>query len=142
MPLSGDRHRILRHRLQEGALRLGSRAVDLVGKHDLPEDGSLLHREHRSGRTLRRVHHEDVCAHDVAWHQVGRELNAREPQVEALRESADKQRLAQARRPLQKDVAPGGERPHDLVDDFALSDDNAADGVAQLSGGLSRMDKP
>ena len=38
VPLAADGHLPLLHRLEQGGLRLGRRAVDLVGQHDVGED--------------------------------------------------------------------------------------------------------
>ena len=67
-----DRHAILLHDLQQGGVRLGGRAVDLVGQQEL--------REHRSRAEteLLRLHVEDRGTRDVGGHQVGGELNAAE----------------------------------------------------------------
>ena len=62
VPLPAMVHGVLRHRLEQRALRLRRRAVDLVGQDDLPEDRPVLQLEHRPGRALRRVRHEHVGA--------------------------------------------------------------------------------
>ena len=67
----------LLHRLQQRRLRLGRRAVDLVGEQQLGEDRALRQRE-RVGLEV-----EQVGAEDVARHQVGRELDAPELQRQA-----------------------------------------------------------
>jgi hypothetical protein len=39
VPLAGDGHALLGHGLEQGALRLGRGAVDLVGQQDVGEGG-------------------------------------------------------------------------------------------------------
>ncbi len=70
---------------------------------------------------------EDVDADDVARHQVGRALDTLEAAAEAARERFRDQRLAEARRALQQDVAArdaGREQP---VDHAVRAVDDAAD---------------
>ena len=78
-----DGDAVLLHRLEQRALRLRRRAVDLVGEHDVREDRSLPELEHLAAR-LRVV--DDRGAEDVGRHQVGRELHARELQAQRLGE--------------------------------------------------------
>ena len=66
---------------------------------------------------------------DVGRHQVGRELNAVEPQVDRLGQLLDQQRLRQARHAAQQAVAAGEKRDQDLADDALLPDD----GLGQLA---------
>ena len=73
----------LLHRLEHGRLRLGRRAVDLVGQQHVGED--------RPGQKAIRplpgfgIFLDHFGAGDVAGHQVGRELDALERQVQRLR---------------------------------------------------------
>ncbi len=85
---------MLLHRLQQRGLRLGRRAVDLVGQDHVGEDRPLdeLHPPVAVARVF-----QDLRAGDVGRHQVGRELDPLELQVEDLRDRADEQRLGQAR---------------------------------------------
>ena len=95
--LLADRDRLLLHRLEQRRLRLGRGAVDLVGEHDVREDRPVLELE-AARRLARRAALDDhVGADDVGGHQVGRELDARERQVQRLGQRAHQQRLAQAR---------------------------------------------
>ena len=66
----------LLHRLQQGGLGLGRRAVDLVGQQQLAEDRPAGQGE-AAGLEV-----EQVGADDVAGHQVGRELDAAEIEPE------------------------------------------------------------
>ena len=70
---------------------------------------------------------EHFGAGDVGRHQVGRELDPLERQVEDLRDRLDQQRLGQAGHAGDQAVAAGEERHQHLVDDLVLADDDLAD---------------
>ena len=57
-------------------------------------------------------------------HQVGRELNALEADVENPGQRADHQRLGQPRHALQQAMAAGEDRGEDLLDHLVLPDDD------------------
>src|SRR5262245_23572499 len=78
-----DRDRLLLHRFQQRALRLGRGAVDLVGEDNVSKNGSALKLEALAAAL---VVDDDLRAEDVCGHQVGRKLDAREGQVERARE--------------------------------------------------------
>ena len=84
---------------------------------------------------------DDVGADDVRRHQVGRELDAVELQVEHLAERAHQQRLAQAGHAFEQGVAADEQAGQDAVDDVGVADDDLADlavdpavGLAELAG--------
>jgi hypothetical protein len=64
---------------------------------------------------------------DVRGHEVGRELDAAEPQVHRPRQGADHQGLRQARHAHQQAVSAHEDRGQHLVEDFALAYNLAAD---------------
>ena len=70
---------------------------------------------------------EQLGAGDVARHQVGRELHAREREVERLRHGLHEQRLGEAGHADEQHVAAGEERGDEIVDGLLLADDAAAD---------------
>ena len=111
---------VLLHRLEQRGLGLGRRAVDFVGQDHVGENGAA-HEHHLppSGRFL-----EDFRAGDVGRHQVGRELDALELEMEDLGNGFDEQRLGQARRAGDQTMAAGEERDQDLLDDLLLPDDD------------------
>ena len=82
---------VLLHRLEQRGLRLRRRAVDLVGQDDVREDRPL----HESQAAAALLLLEDLGAGDVRRHQVGRELDALEVEVEDVGERLDEQRLRQ-----------------------------------------------
>ena len=96
------------HRFEQGGLRLGRRAVDFVGQHDVGED--------RPGQELEgplpgdRIVLNDFRAGDVGRHEVGRELDALERQVERLGQRAHHQGLGQARNADEQGMAAAEDR--------------------------------
>ena len=69
----------------------------------------------------------------VAGHQVGRELDALERQVQRLGQRADQQRLGQPRHAFQQRVAAGEHRHQHLLDHFALTDDDLRQLIAHAA---------
>ena len=67
-------HTTLLHRLQQGGLRFGGRAVDLVGEKQVGEQRPRLELEPPTARL--GVFLQQVRAGDVGRHQVGGELDA------------------------------------------------------------------
>ena len=127
--LAADRHLLFLHRLEERRLDLGGRAVDLVGEHEIREQRPLLRIE------LLRPLIEHHRADDVGREEIGRELNAREADAEALRHRADGERLRQSRHALEQDVAAGEQPDQQPLDHDLLADDPlghlARDGLRQ-----------
>ena len=117
---SGNGRLFFLHAFEQGALHLCGRAVDLVRKNDVCENGPLLDRE---GVLLRVV---DVCSDYVGRQQVGRELNSCKLAVQTLRKGFDREGLGKPGEPFQQNVSireHGGDQP---VDQFALAGDDAA----------------
>ena len=116
---------MLLHRFEQRGLRLGRRAVDFVGEHDVREDRAR--RKHHLAASGRRVFLNDVRAGDVRRHQVGRELDAVELEVEHLRQRADQQRLGQPGHADDQAVAADEQRQQHLVHHVVLADDQLAE---------------
>ncbi len=119
---AGRRDVVLLHRFEQRGLRLGRRPVDLVGEDDLREDRAL--HEPQPAHAVALV--EDLGARDVGGHQVGRELDALEAQVQNLGQRLDQQRLGQARHAGDQAVPAREERHQDLIDHLVLPDDDLA----------------
>jgi len=111
------------HRLQQRRLGLRRRAVDLVGEDHVGEDRTTHEGEAAAAVA---VVLQDLGAGDIRRHEVGRELDAREPQVENLRDRLHEQRLGEARCAGDQAVPAGEEGEQDLLDDVALADDHLA----------------
>ena len=120
---AGGGHVVLLHRLEQRRLRLGRCPVDLVGQDDLGEDRP----RHEAKRPMPRLFVEDLGAGDVGRHQVRRELDPLERQIEDLRDGLDQQRLGQSGHAGDQAMAAGEQRHQHLVDDFVLADDDLAD---------------
>ena len=126
MRLAADRHLPLLHRLEQGALHLGGRAVDLVGEHEV--------REHRPERDLELAELlvEDPGADDVGGHEVGRELDALELAADRLRERLHRHRLGEAGHALDEEVAAREQGDDHPLEQRVLADDDALDLVEHL----------
>ena len=74
-----------------------------------------------------RVLDHDVGAHDVRGHEVGRELDAREPEVEALRDRPDQERLPDPRHALEETVPLREDRDDRLAHHVRVADDHLPD---------------
>ena len=109
------------HRLQQRGLGLGRRAVDFVGQQQVGEDRPFDEAE-RPPAVLVFLQH--VGARDVGGHQVGRELDALELEIEDLGQRADDQRLGQAWHADQQAMAAGEDRGENLLDHGVLANDH------------------
>ena len=118
-----DGHLPLLHRLQQRRLRPRRGPVDLVGHQHLAEHRPLLELE------VARLLVEEVDAHDVGRHQVGRELDSPEHATQRLGEGLAQRRLADSGHVVHQDVAVAQQRDHGLVDRLILADYHALDTV-------------
>ena len=104
--LAGDRDLVLLHHLEQRALHLRRRAVDLVGEQQVGE-----HRPERRVE-LAGLLVVDARADEVRRHEIGRELDALERAADGARERLDRQRLGEARARLRRAGGPApGSRP-------------------------------
>src|SRR5918999_2497018 len=101
--LAADGDLLLLHRLEERALHLGRSPIDLVGKENVGEDGSLLNREVPAPLIV------DHGADQIGGKQVGRELNTMESTGDGRRHCSYRERLREAWNPFQQDVTVGQE---------------------------------
>ena len=116
--LVADSHLPLLHGLEQGTLYLGGRTVNLVGKHEIGENGTAL--DIKLLPLLGVYQRPD----DVGRQQVGRELNAAETRVHRFGERRYGKRLGKSRYPLQQDVPVGKEAYQQGVDEVPLSHDD------------------
>src|SRR5947207_3440082 len=77
------------------------------------------------------VVHDDIGADDVGGHQIGRELDPRERELEALGERLDEERLAEPGYAFEEHVAAGEHSGEHVRDDRAVTDDDLLDLGAQ-----------
>ena len=135
--LFADGDRLLLHRLQQRRLRLGRRAVDLVGQHDVGEDRPLLELEPPPAGVV----DDQVGPDDVGGHEIGRELHARKGQIHGRRGGPHQQRLAEAGDAFDEHVAAGQQRRGHGADDVGLADQPATDlGQQPIEVGPERRD--
>src|SRR5437016_4043873 len=116
-----DRHLLLLHRFQQGRLRLGRRAVDLIGEQDLREDRPLAELE------LLRRWAVDVDARDIGGEQVRRELQTLEAATQRAGERLRQHRLAHPGHVFDQDVAAAQQRNHAQFDLRGFADEYTAD---------------
>ena len=124
MPYARDGDVVLLHRFQHGRLGFGRGAVDLVGKHDVGEDGAGLELELLLPA---RALDQNIGARDVGGHQVGRKLDAGELEIHGLRQRAHEQGLAQSRHAFQQGVSARQQADQHAVDDRLIADDHLSD---------------
>ena len=123
--LAPDRHLALLHDLEQRALDLGRRAVDLVGEQQVGED-----RPER-GLELARLLVVDPRADQVGRDEVGRELDALELAADRLGQRLDRHRLGQPRDALDEDVAARQQRDDQALQQVVLADDDLLDLVQE-----------
>ena len=82
---------------------------------------------------------DDVGADDVRRHQVRRELDAVEVQVEHLAQRAHQQRLAQSRHAFEQGVAADEQAGQDAVHDVGMADDDLADFLLNAAIGFAKF---
>ena len=81
------------HRLEQRRLRPGRRAIDFVGEDDVGEDRTAD--ESNLPLPRRHVFFDDLGAENVGRHEVGRELDAAELQINGIGDRLDEQRLGE-----------------------------------------------
>ena len=99
--LIADGHLAFLHRLQQGALDLGGRAVDFVGKNQVRENRA----EFRGELALAGV--VDQRADQIRRKKIGRELEPLEPRLDRARKRPHRQRLGKSRNAFEQHVAIG-----------------------------------
>ena len=105
-----DRDLAIAHRLEQRALGAGGRPVDLVGQHQVGEDGPRVERK----LTRARVQHRDP--HDVRRQQIARELDAVKRPPDRRRQRPHQRGLAHPRHVLDQQVPPPHQRDHRVPD--------------------------
>ena len=111
----------LLHDLEQGRLRLGRGAVDLVGEHDVGEDRAGVEVEGRLGRVV------DRHAGDVARQQVGGELDAAVAALHRAGHRPGQLGLARAGEVLQEQVPLGEHAGQRQADDVLLAEHGLVD---------------
>ena len=82
---------------------------------------------------------QNISADDIGRHQVRRELDARELQVEHIAQGADQHSLAQARHAFQQGMPPSQHANNDAAQDITLPDDDLADFFFDVPGDFAEL---
>ena len=129
--LTGGGDLMLLHRLEQRGLRLGWRAIDLVGEHDVGEHRPA--HEPKAALAGGEILLDDLGAGDVGGHQVGRELNPVEGEVERLGNRLDHHRLGESRHADQERVTTREDCRENPVQHVALAHDALPDLREQIA---------
>ena len=121
--VSGDGDLMLLHGLQQRSLGFGRRAVDLIREDHVGKDGAFIE-DHAAA--LVGVF-EDLRAGDVGGHEIGRELDAVEAEVEDIGHGFHQQRLRQTGCASDQAVAARDQGDEHLIHDILLANDDLAD---------------
>src|SRR6267378_4696179 len=119
--LAADRDLVLLHDLEQRALHLRRRAVDLVGEKEVCEDRAERGLEVACALVV------DPCADKVGGHEIGRELDALEVAGDGLSDGLHRQRLRKAGNTFDEQVAAGEQADHEPLDQVVLPDDHFLD---------------
>ena len=125
--LSGDRHMILLHRLQERRLRARAGAIDLVGEQELRENGPL---DEAEGALAARAFLQHLGAENVGRHEVGGELDAARFKAEHDAHGVDELGLGEPGHADQQRMTAGQHRDERLLHHLFLAEDHRPDGGA------------
>jgi hypothetical protein len=116
-----DGHLPLLHDLQQRALHLRGRAVDLVGQQQVGEYRPEGHIE------LARRLVVDPGTDEVGRHQVGSELDSLELPADRASQRLDRERLGQPRDALNEQVTAGEHGNRHALEQYILTNDRALD---------------
>ena len=131
VPRLAHRHLPLLHRFQQGRLRLGRGAIDLVGQHDVGEDRT----RYELKSLFLPVKHGD--ADDVGRQEIARELNALERTVKRSGQAVRQRGFADARNIFEQKMATGQKADHRHLDDMGFSFDDQRNIVLDCPDGVS-----
>ena len=136
MRFAACRYAVLLHPLQQRRLRLGCGAVDLVGQHQIGEDRPALEL-HRLPAGLVLAHHR--AADNVPRHQIRGELDARELEMEHVRQRLHQLGLADAGNTLEQNVPTCEQTSHDPDDVLVVADDDVRHLLAHDSKVVAKL---
>jgi hypothetical protein len=128
MGLAHDRDAALLHGLKKGGLGLGGGAVDFVGEDQVGEERAGLKDEAAAGFCLL----EHGIAGDVAWEEVGGELDAFGIEAKGLGKTFDEFGFAETGEAFKEDVTTCKETGEDVLNERILAEENAAQGLSEL----------
>ncbi len=139
VPVAGDGHVVLLHRLQQRRLGARARAVDLVGHQQLGEDRPT---DEAEAALAAGAFFEHLAAHDVGRHQVGGELDATGVEPEHDAHGLDQLGLGETGKADQQRVTAAEHGDERLLDHLLLPEDHVADrglGGGDLRAGRFRL---
>ena len=116
-----DRHLALLHHLEQSALHLRRRTVDLVGEEEVAEDRAFL------GVEASRVRPVDPRSDEVARDEIGRELDALEAAAEHGSSRLDRQRLREPGNALDQQMPARDEADEHALEHLVLAGDDSLD---------------
>ena len=109
------------HRLQQGRLGFGGRAVNFVCQENIGKYRALNKAKRTSPGIL---FFQDIRPGDIGGHQVGGKLNSLEFTVKNPGNRTDQQRFGQPGNTYQQAVSTGENRSQNLLNDGVLSNDD------------------
>ena len=124
------------HAFEQRRLRLGRRAIDFIGEQDVRKDRPGLEAQMLAAGG---VVHQHLGADDVRGHEVGRELDAREAQIERVGQRLDEQCLAQSGCALEQHMPAREHGREHAVDDVGVADDDLFHLRSQCSPGPDKL---
>jgi hypothetical protein len=128
---------VLLHGLQQGGLGLRRRPIDLVCQHHVGEDGPAD--ELKCPFSSGHIFLDDLGPGDVAGHEVRRELDSGELEIEGLGDGRDHEGLGQAWDADQQGVPTGDDRGEDPVQDLLLANDPSVHLLHELGAGIGEL---
>ena len=120
------------HGLEQGRLRLGRGAIDLVGENDVGEN--------RAGLEFKLLLDliEDADADDVARQHIRGELDALKRTVKGMRQGLREGRFAHSGHVFDQKMASRQQGDQSQLDGLVFAANNACDGALQLRDGRRR----
>ena len=137
MILSGDRHPLLLHRLQQGGLGPWARPVDFIRHQELTKNRPLDKTERpRAAAAFALIQY--FRAEDIGRHKIRGELYALVVQPQHGAQRFHESGLAQPRHPDQENVTPCQERDKSFIDHLLLTEDHAPNVIADQRHSLAQ----
>ena len=116
--LAGDGDLVLLHHLEQRALHLCRRSVDLIGQQKVGEDGTQRRAEFAGLLVV------DAGSHQIRRDEIRRELNSTELSADGSGEGLDREGLGQARNSLHEQVPLRQDGHQHAFEEMILADDD------------------
>ena len=118
MGLAGDGDLVLLHHLEQRALHLRRRPVDLIGQEKIGEDGAQRRAEVAGLLVV------DAGSHQVRRDEIRRELNSPELSANGSGEGLDREGLGKARNAFHEQVPLRQDGHQHALEEMILADDD------------------